>query len=159
MEQQLYLSYLSLLGELSQTLEQLADLVRQQTACVRRDDLIAMDHVMKQEQVKSLALRGYEQKRVQLLKQLGLEKVPLNRLAASYPAELQHQAAQAAEQLQRSYGIYQSAAEVARITLECNLHELDKIITDLGGPEAIENTGYAAPDAQPPKKMKTDFRA
>lgn len=154
----LHLDYLVLLGELNKDMEQLSQLAQKKSDAVRRDDLIALDQVLKQEQVVSLSIRGQEQRRLKLLSQLGLSDVPLSRLASHYPAELQLQARQAAETLLRSYDLYRAAAEVARNTLECNLHELDKIVSDLGGAQAA-GAGYTSPDIQPPQKMKTDFRA
>ena len=106
----------------------------------------------------SLALRGHEQKRLKLAARLGLEGVPLSGAAARYPAHLQAQARQAAEQLQQQYQRYRGAAGEARSILEGHLRELEKIIADMGG-SPIEGAGYTPPNAEPPKNMKTDFRA
>lgn len=156
--EELYLAYLALLEELIACLGQLTDLAKQKSAAVRRDDLLALDGVLKQEQALSLSLRGHEQKRLKLLKQMNLEQVPLSELYEHYPAGLKNRAKQTAEDLRSSYSIYRCAAEVARNTLECNLHELDKIVTGMGGPQP-EASGYTPPQAEPPANMKTDFRA
>lgn len=152
------MSYLTLLEHVTGCLEQLTSLAKQKSAAVRRDDLLALDGVLKQEQALSLALRGHEQKRLKLIKQMNLEQVPLSRLYEYYPAGLKDRAKQTAEALRSSYSIYRCAAEVARNTLECNLHELDKIIAGMGGPQPVNN-GYIPPEAEPPANMKTDFRA
>lgn len=154
-----YLAYLELLGELTGSLDQLSELARQKTSAVSRDNLLALDEVLKQEQAMSLALRGQEQRRMKLIDKLGLANVPLTGLAERCPAQLQVQARQTVEDLQRSYAVYRSAAEVARNTLECNLHELEKVIAQLGGDPAETGAGYDPPSAEPPKNMKTDFRA
>lgn len=156
--EELYLAYLTLLKDLTGCLGQLAELAKQKSAAVRRDDLLALDGVLKQEQALSLSLRGHEQKRLKLLKQLNLEQVPLSQLYEHYPAGLKARAKQTAEELRSSYNIYHASAEVARNTLECNLHELDKIVTSMGGPQP-EAGGYTPPQAEPPANMKTDFRA
>lgn len=152
-----YHAYLALLGELSGNLDRLTGLAQQKADAVRKDDLIALDEVLKQEQVISLSLRGLEQKRLNLLGQLGPADLPLSALPDRYPAELRPQAKDAAAALQQSYNIYRSAAEAARVTLERNLHEIEKVIEKSGGQAG--GTGYASPGVEPPKNMKTDFRA
>lgn len=154
-----YQDYLVLLSDLSRQFSQLSDLAREKAMAVRKDDLMALDEVLKQEQALALSLRGQEQKRLALVQALNLEGVPLARLASSYPPDMQLQAKEAAEGLARQYQIYCSAAEAARNTLECNLHEIEKTLALLGGEKAPAGAGYAQPDAAPPPKMKTDFRA
>lgn len=156
--EELYLAYLALLGELSGSLDQLSGLAKQKNAAIRKDDLLALDQVLNQEQAMALALRGQEQKRTKLLRELGLEGVALSGLSERYPLQLKNQAKQAAERLRRSYDVYRCAAEVARTTLECNLHELDKIVAGMGGAPA-ERAGYTPAEVAPPPNMKTDFRA
>lgn len=153
-----HLEYLSLLEELAGQMDQLTQLARRKAEAVRRDDLLALDDVMKQEQALSLALRGQEQKRLRLLARLGLQDVPLSGLAGRYPAQLQPQARQTADALRRSYDLYKAAAEVARSTLEINLHQIEQLIAAAGGGPA-HGPGYEPPAAEPPKNMKTDFRA
>ena len=87
-----------------------------------------------------------------------VEGSSLSSLASRYPDAMQIQARQTAEKLLRSYQEYRCAAEVARNTLELNLHEIEKIIT-ASGVDTAGSPGYAAPVPEPPKRMKTDFRA
>lgn len=150
--------YLALLDELGRSLEQLTQLAGEKNKAVLSDDLLALDEVMKQEQVISLSLRGLEQRRVKLLSQLGLTGVSLAGLANKYPAELRSQAKQTVDTLRSRYDIYRAASQSARTTLEINLHELEKIIAAHGG-GSHSGAGYGSPDVQPPSNMKTDFRA
>lgn len=154
---QLYLDYLKVLDELRESMDQLAALARQKTDAVRTDDLMALDEVLKQEQAMSLSLRGIEQRREKLLSQLGLERVSLSALPMRYPDGLQLQAREKAEALRRSYGTYRAAAEIARNTLEINLHQIDQIVQSMGGAGPV-GAGYQRV-SEPPKNMKTDFRA
>lgn len=157
--EELFRAYLSTLDGLSADMEKLADLCREQCSAVHRDDLAGLDDVMKREQVVGLSLRGREQKRQKLALQLGLDGTRLSALPRLVPRELLPQAQESAERLQKSYGAYQNAAEVARHTLEINLHEIDKIIT-AHGIDPAQGAGFAADaPAEPPKNMKTDFRA
>ncbi len=145
-----YAGYLALLDSLCSTLDQLAGVEREKTAAVRGDDLKTLNECMKKEQAFALSLRGLEQKRLPALAQLGLGGVPLGGLAAHYPADMQLKARETVERLQSSYRVYASAAEVARSTLECNLHQIEKIIRDMGVDPA-DNPG-------PPPSMRTDIR-
>ena len=153
-----YRSYLVLMGDIGTRLEQLSQLANQKTEAVRKDDLMTLNEIIKQEQAVALALRGLEQKRVKLATELGLDKVRLAQLATDFPDELQLEARSAADTLHRQYKVYQTAAHVARNTLECNLHEIEKIIEELGGDPHAE-PGYQLTEVQPPQSMKTDFRA
>lgn len=152
-----YVAYLSLLDELRRALATLTELAQKKTDAVRNDDLAALDLVLKQEQVLSLTLRGLEQKKTAQLAQLGLTDLPLLQLYTAYPQELQLQAKETAEELKRQFTLYQGAAEVSRNTLECNLHEIEKVLADMGGTES--GIGYTPPGAELPHAMKTDFRA
>lgn len=152
------LEYLSLLDSIRESLDQLTQLNQEKTECVRKDDLATLNEILKKEQAMSLTLRGQEQKRLKLAESLGLQDVPLRQLATKYPDSLYLQAKNTAENLLRQYEVYGASAEVARNTLECNLHEVEKILQQLGGDPAA-GPGYSAPEVAPPAAMKTDFRA
>lgn len=152
-------AYLDLLRELSGCLDRLGELSEQKAQTVRQDDLLAMDEVLKQEQVLSLSLRGLEQRRVKLLAQLGLNGVPLTDLPGKYPAELQGQAKQTVEELRNSYKIFRARADMARNALELNLHQIEKVISASGVDPKTVGAGYEPPGSEIPKNMKTDFRA
>ena len=151
--------YLSLLREVSTTLEQLTDIAQHKTDAVLRDDLMGLDECMKQEQALSLALRGFEQKRLAALPGLDLVGVPLSMLSVHYPLDCQSEAKAVSEGLLNQYLIYNSAAEVARSTLECNLHQIEKILAEAGA-DPVPGFGYGvAGPVDPPPAMRTDFRA
>ena len=159
MMEELYSSYLDVLDGMSGDMDKLADLCREQCAAVRRDDLMGLDEVMKREQVVGLSLRGREQKRQKLALQLGLDGTRLSALSRMVPKSLLPRAQEVSEHLRRSYDSYQNAAQVARHTLEINLHEIDKILA-AHGVDPARSAGPAAEEpAQPPRNMKTDFRA
>lgn len=154
-----FATYLSLLREISRTLVSLTETAQQKTAAVRQDNLAVLNECLKREQALSLSLRGFEQKRAAATKDLGFdESIPLSGLAAHYPVELQPEAKAAAEELLQNYQLYRSASEVARSTLECNLHQIEKVLAASGEAE-ISGAGYDAAQPEPPAPMKTDFRA
>lgn len=153
-----FLPYLKLLKELADKLDQLGQCAQDKRTAVHNDDLLALDEVLKREQVLALALRGLEQKRKALLDQLKLGDVPLNELSKHYPESLAMEAKETAEQLRQSYRIYRSHADAARNSLELNLHQIEKVIA-AAGIDPSAGSGYEAPGVEPPKNMKSDFRA
>ncbi len=156
---ELRLAYLSLLRQLTDSLDQLSQFAQQKSAAVRQDDLIALDDVIKQEQAMTLNLRGLEQKRLTLLAQLGLEDVPLAELPNRYPPQLQGEAQDVVDALRQSNSLYRTHADAARGTLELHLHQIEKVITASGADLTSAVSGYSAPSVEPPTNMKTDFRA
>ncbi len=149
---------LELFDKITDILTQLAELEQNKAAAVRRDDLIALDESLKQEQVLALSIRGLEQKRVDLLSQFGLLELPLAELPGKFSADRQMDAKKTVDRLRDAYQIYRHAAEVARDTLECNLHEIEKILAN-AGVDPSGGPGYGTPDVEPPATMKTDFHA
>ena len=158
MEEQ-FRAYLGVLRELTGVLDRLTPLALQKAEAARASDLMALDEVLKQEQALSLNLRGLELKRQKLTPQLGLDGVPLSALAGHCPAGLADEARKTAAALHKSYEIYCSYANLARNTLELNLHQIDKFLERAGVDPKLAVQGYEAPPTEPPKKMKTDFRA
>ena len=150
--------YLDLLDQIRTALEQLSGLAKEKAAAVRNDDLIRLDNIMKQEQAVALTFRGLEQKQSTLLNTIGLKGVPLSALAEQFPPKMRLDAKQRIEKLQTQYQIYKTCSEVARNTLECNLHLIEKVLASANIP-ADNGPGYQARDPEIPAAMKTDFRA
>lgn len=156
----LYRDYLTLLSNLQAGLEKLCTLSQEVMNAVQNDDLIALDKVMRQQQVMTLSFRGMEQNRQKLLKQLGLEQIPLSALPNYFPSELQSEARQNVQILQEQYRQYGVRSQQAQSFLETNIHEIEHFIREFGG--AVPSSaapGYADPVSEPPKSMRTDFRA
>ena len=157
-----YQAYLDLLREVGSLLEQLAVLAQQKGDAVRKDDLLALDEVLKQEQALGRNLRGLELRRAQLAPQLGLSGASrLDDLPAKCPPELRQQARQTVDSVRGSYKIYRSCADMAKSLLELNLHQIEKLVIAAGGdPKDLDTSvGYIQPTVEPPRNMKTDFRA
>ena len=152
-------AYFGVLRELGGVLDRLTPLALQKAEAAHAGDLTALDEVLKQEQALSLNLRGLELKRQKLAPQLGLDGVPLSGLSEHCPPELRDEARNTAAALRKSYEIYRSYAGMARNSLELNLHQIDKFLENAGVDPKLAAQGYEAPPSEPPKKMKTDFRA
>ncbi len=125
-----YREYFAFMGRLGELLDKLTELAKEKAAAVRRDDLLAVDNCMKQEQALSLNLRAMDKKRENLLAEMGLENVTLAELAGHCPEEIRKEARDAAEELRTRYMLYRSASDVARTTLECNLHQIERMMAD-----------------------------
>ena len=140
-------AYVKLLGDVGAAIEQLAAVEREKTKAVCAGDLNGVDECMKREQVFSLSLRGFDQKRDAALRDLGLEGVKLSGLIARAPAEEELETRKVVEALQRQYEIFQAASLVARNALEINLRVIERTQQD----EA------AARQSEAPRQA--DFRA
>ena len=79
--------YLAFLEQLRQELDTLSAVEQQKIAAVRSGDLAALDACMKQEQAAALSLRGREQHRKAMLRDLGLEHVSLAELSRHCPPQ------------------------------------------------------------------------
>ena len=149
MEQTLpFNEYLSLLESLNKTLAQLTELSKTKAAAVRKDDLLQLNACINEEQALSMSLKGIEQKRGDLLKQLGLTGVPLSGLPGHCPPSLVEKARDIVTRLQSQYHIYTAASETARTTLECNLHQIERYLAENAPDSPVE-----------PLKRRTDIRA
>lgn len=127
MANSLWSDYLALLTTLSQTLEKLTAIQHRKTDAVCQGHVPVVEDCMKQEQVLSLSLRSLEQKRMKLLSQLGLDGVNLRHLQEHAPQEYDLETKQVVEELRRQYTLFQTASQVARNTLECNLREIERM--------------------------------
>ncbi len=143
--------FLKLLGELSDTLDQLAGLARRKVSCTREGDLTELDQCMRREQVITLSLKTLERKRQALLSEMGLSEVPLNHLFEHYPPELRLEARDTVDRLQTQFTRYQSAAAAARSVMERALRDIESMMPENAPP-------LPSPD-EPPPKMRTDLRA
>lgn len=140
--------YLTFLSELHQTLDSLSALEQRKIAAVQAGNLDELEQCMKQEQAAALDLRGREQKRTALLKELGLEKVTLRDLPNHCPAQYRGQASEITQQVLRSYQVLSSAQTAARTLMESHLRHIQ---TEL----EHRQTTHRSSGAQSPQ---TDFR-
>ena len=150
--------YLAFLKALGNTLDEITRVEQEKTEFVRTDDLDGLNECLKREQALSLTMRSHDQKRETALRSLGLEGVPLRSLMDHAPAQDYEETKQTVEQLCRQYALFRGAYEVARDTLECNLHQIEKMI-QAEDPDAASAAGYQEASPELPPRMRTDFRA
>lgn len=123
---------LALLEQLSQVFDQLAALEQEKTAAVGAQDLARLDQCMKQEQAVSLTLRGLEQKRGRLWRDLGLQSVALRDLPQHFPPEGQPEARRAVNRLLEQYQALRSAQEPTRILMEHRIQLIEEELARRG---------------------------
>ena len=143
--------YLKLMEGLSHTLEQLTKVERDKNEAAAQGNLPGVEECMKREQVLSLSLRGYDQKRDAMLAALDLRGTTLSQLETRCPEELQLETKGVVEELRRQYSLFQAASEVARDTLEVNLRAIERL--------QAAQAGDAAQAEEDRKTHQTDFRA
>lgn len=143
-------NYLTFLSQLRCALDSLTQLEQEKIQAVQAGDLAALDECMKKEQAATLDLRGREQKRCALLKELNLESVPLREFSDHCPVQYKRQASELSQQVLRSYQVLSSAQKAARTLMESNLRHIQQ---ELGRREMPhEEQSPHSPTAQ------TDFR-
>ena len=144
-------NYLSFLSELCQALNSLTTLEQRKLAAVQGGNLEELDMCMKQEQVATLDLRGREQKRAALLKELGLEHVSLRDLPNHCPPQYRGEATETVQQILRSYQVLSSAQTASRTLMESRLRHIQQ---ELERREALPTEHPSSSH-----KLQTDFRA
>lgn len=140
--------YLAFLEQLRQELDTLSGVEQQKISAVQSGDLAALDTCMKQEQAAALALRGREQHRKAMLRDLGLEHVSLEDLPRHCPPQDQERAAAVSQQVLRSYQVLASAQQTARTLMESRLYRIER---------ELEQRDMAHSSA--PRTAAADFRA
>ena len=131
---------LKLLRDLTAVLEELTSLEQHNTQCVIQGQRGEVEACMKQEQILSLKLRGFDKKRAALLDALDLRNVPLRDLMDHCPKGTEKESKETVTALLRQYSIFQAASQVARNTLECNLHMIEKILEENHVPVPSQNS-------------------
>ena len=106
---------------------------------------------MKREQVMSLTLRGYDQKRDAMLAALDLRGTTLSQLESHSPEELRLETKGVVEELRRQYELFQAASQMTRDTLEVNLRAIERMQNVRAGDKAQADEDR--------KTHQTDFRA
>lgn len=147
----LWQDYLNLMRSLTHTLEGLTQVEREKNDAASRGDLAGVEECMKREQVISLTLRGYDQKRDAMLAELGLRGVTLSQLESRCPEELQLETKGVVEKLRQQYELFQGASKVARDTLEVNLRAIERMQNVRAGDKVQADEDR--------KTHQTDFRA
>ena len=126
--EELYEAYFTYLEKVGEYLDRLSELAKKKNVSAQRGDVLSVNECMREEQEISLTLRRMDQQRERMLKALRLDGVPLSAVPDRCPPELRRTAREAVETLLTKRDIYRSAADAARSTLECALHNVEKAL-------------------------------
>lgn len=152
-----YRDYLRFLSDLHQELEHLIQIGQQKIDAVRSHDLDELNTCIRQEQAISLSLRGMDQKRQKILSALGMEQVPLRKLADCCPKEFQAETACLIEKILRDNHIIESIQTPVRSVLEQELRLIQSEL-EARGVEQDRNPNYQSTPAARPAELRTDIR-
>lgn len=126
-------SMIALMDELTETLTKLSDMQREIVKAVRADDIARLAECMKHEQAISLTMRNIDQKRIKIQEQLGFKEIKLSQLPSKVKdPDMQIKVRKAADRLTAQYKIVRSTSEVARLTLESNLRNVEQMMEKMG---------------------------
>lgn len=143
--------YFVFLTELRQALDALTALEQRKITAVQNGNLEELEQCMKQEQAAALDLRGREQKREAMLRELNLEQVSLREFPDHCPLQDRRRASELTGQVLRSYQVLSSAQTAARTLMESNLRRIQHTLEQH---ETIQQ-----PQQSAVHKPQTDFRA
>ena len=137
-----YANLSSLFTDIITTLDKLSALQMEKLNAAKQRNLELLDHCMNQEQAFSMSLRGYEQKRNRILKELQLADIPLTQLPSHVPAEKYTEFSKLAESLRHSYEIYTSSEQTARTVLERDLKQIEQALKQRGLDPELTPTAF-----------------
>ena len=151
-----YQEYLRLLRELCGEIKRLTELGKKQLEAVQEHDLDALDVCMKQMQAASLTLRGLEQKRKQLQKDMELdENLTLREMSLHCPKEYQRETDSLIAEILSAYQVLRSTQEPARTMMERDLRAIKKELEARGIQQETEDHYRSGGISADPR---TDFR-
>ena len=153
-----YQDYLQLLTDLQQEISRLIEVGQQKIEAVQNHDLDQLNECMKQEQAIALTLRGFEQKRVKLLSELGYKNVTLREMPQHCPKEYQQKTSELVERLLRAHQVLQSVETPSRTMMEQDLRTIQQELENRGVSQEMDENYQTAPGAQPPA-LRTAIRA
>lgn len=111
--------------------EELAVTQKIKTEAAQQYDMEKLEECMKKEQADTLALRGYDKKRVKLQESLNFAGMTFQQIIPLLPEEYEYEYSKAFQQLNDSYILYKSTADCAKLMIELNIHRLGKVIEEL----------------------------
>lgn len=91
----------------------------------------ALDECMRKEQAATLALRGFDKKRLQLQDELGFHDYTFSQIIPLLPQDQQYEFSVVFKELNNSYSVYKDTADCAKRMIELNIHRLGIAVEDL----------------------------
>lgn len=141
-----YEELLKLLEKHIPLFEELADVQQTKLEAAKDKDTKGLEECMKKEQAATLALRGYDKKRVGLQKKLSLENVTFKDLVTRVPEEFRDSYRETFRQLSDAYHRYQTTADCAKEMIEVNIYKISQLIEEVRKNANLPNSDIYAAD-------------
>lgn len=136
----------ALLKNLTDTTALLGDISRveeEKFQAAAKNHIVVIEESIKKEQALLLHSKGLEQKRIQLLKQMGAENLTLRQFIETLSAEERPPFQEAFDALTAAIASYQKIHHRSKTIIEANLHRINKELERLSGePLGGSTTGY-----------------
>ncbi len=121
----------------------------------RKENVRKLEECMRKEQADSLALRGFDQKRIQLAKKLSLDSIPLSELSNHVPDEYKQPFRSVHQRMAQTYKNYQKASDAAKELIEVKHYQVSSIIEQLQQNSVESSSDSYQPDGSKEEKKVT----
>lgn len=117
--------------EITEFLDNLADVQQKKLDAVHKKDLIMLDKCMKHEQVAVMKSKSLDKKREEILFELGFGGLSYKQILEKLSEEKRAVAAPLFEKLKKSTDNFNNLNELIKTAIEVNLHSINKTLERL----------------------------
>lgn len=155
-----YTELLELVEKNTMLFDELTEIQQVKLEGARDQDIARLEDCMKKEQAHTLALRGFDKKRLALQKNLSLEDKTFRELIPLVPEAYTASYQKAFDDLTQAYTRYQSTAECAKEMIEVNIYKMSTLINqirekaNLSGGDVYTPEGFVPASPKSRKDMK-----
>ena len=125
--------FADLLRQFVELFDRMTPLEQEKLEVVKRNQVSALEEIIKKEQAEIMALRGLDQKRERLQKELGFEGMTFQEILGRLPEEQQPEFRELFDTLGSRVKEFQSITESSKAMMEVNLHAINKMAAQAHG--------------------------
>lgn len=125
--------FAELLRQFVELFDRMTPLEQEKLDVVKRNQVSALEEIIKREQAEVMALRGLDQKRECLQKELGFEGMSFQEILERLPKEQQPEFQELFDILGSRVKEFQSVTESSKVMMEVNLHAINKMAAQIYG--------------------------
>jgi DNA-binding transcriptional MerR regulator len=130
-----------LLRENAELYDNFLELEYKKYDAVLKDDILTLDDLVSKEQVYYLKMRGLEQRREKVLKDLGFSDKTLKEIVEMSKDEQKLQLTGIYGELNKLINEFKKINNLCKTIIEVRLHRVDKIVSQLGEKENTYSNG------------------
>lgn len=127
--------FVGIIQELIQLFQHLIEVEEGKVEVVRKNQVIALEECMNQEQAAILKLRGLEQKREQLLESMGYGGFTFRRILEECPSAQKDILSPLFQELEKNIASFKEVNDNGKELLQLNLHKIETAMK--GKPEKV----------------------